>query len=100
MKDTCPNPYHSVVHMSSTCLPKFDLPFLSNHLFEDSMLSFLLHGSQVILAIAPRNVLRMVLFCRTQWSLVSHASKLSGQCRSLHTSLPCGWYVLARNELS
>jgi hypothetical protein len=55
-KDTCPNSFHSVVHMPSTCLPKSDLPSLSDHLFEDGTLSFLLRGSQVILAIAPRNV--------------------------------------------
>jgi hypothetical protein len=66
MEDTCPNPYHSVAHMPSTCLPKSDSPFLSDHLFEGGMLSFLLHGSQVILAIAPRNVLQRVLLCQTQ----------------------------------
>jgi hypothetical protein len=28
------------VHMLATCLPKSDLPFLSDHLFGDGMLSF------------------------------------------------------------
>src|SRR5688572_29284025 len=62
-KDTCPNPFHSVTHMPSTCLPKSDLPFLSGHLFEDGRLSFVLHGSQVIPAIAPKIVPQMVLLC-------------------------------------
>jgi hypothetical protein len=61
MKDTCLNPFHSVAHMPSTCLPKSGLPFLSGHLFEDGMLSFVLHGSQVIHAIAPKIVPRRVL---------------------------------------
>jgi hypothetical protein len=61
MKDTCPNPFHSVTYRLSTCLPKSDLPFLSGHPFEDGMLSFLLHVSQVIPAIAPKIVPRMVL---------------------------------------
>src|SRR5688500_5879657 len=100
MKDTCPNSSHSATHMPSTCLPKSDSPFLSDHLFEDGMLNFLLHGSQVVLAVAPRNVLRTVLLYLTQYSLVCHANDLSGQYKSLHTFLPYGWYVLARNELS
>jgi hypothetical protein len=63
------------------------------------MLSFLSHGFQVTLAVALRNVLRTGLLCLTQWSLVFHANALFGQYRFLHTSLPYGWYVLARNEL-
>jgi hypothetical protein len=38
--------------MPSTCLPKSDSPFLFDHLFEDGMLSFLLHGSQAMFKIA------------------------------------------------
>jgi hypothetical protein len=53
----------------------------------------------MILAAAPKNMLRTVLPCLTQWSLVFHANALSGQYRFLHTILPYGWYVLARNEL-
>ena len=53
-KGTCPNFYHSAAHMPSTCLPKSDSPFLSDYLFEGGRLSFLLHGSQVIPAIAPK----------------------------------------------
>jgi hypothetical protein len=50
--------------MPSTCLPKSDSPFLSDHLFEEGMLSIVLRGFQVILAIALRNVPRMVLLCQ------------------------------------
>jgi hypothetical protein len=87
-------------NMPSTCLPKSDLPFRSGHLFEDGMLSFVLHGSQVIPAISPKIMPQMVLLCPILYSLVFHANELSGQCRFPHTSPSCGWCVLARNELT
>ena len=98
--DTCPNPFRSVVHMPLTYLPESDLPFLSGHLFGDGMLSFVLHGSQVILAAAPKSVPQTVLLCQIQWSLEYHAIALFDQHRFLHISLSCGWYALARNERS
>src|SRR5688572_2725557 len=99
-KDTCPNPSRSVVHMPATCLPKFGLPFLSGHRFGDGMLSFVLPGSQVILAAAPKSVPQTVLLCQIQWSLEYHATALFDQHKFLHTSLSCGLYALARNEQS
>ena len=99
-KDTCPNPFRSVVHMLATCLPKSGLPFLSGHLFEDGMLSFILPGSQVSLAAAPKSVPQTVLLCQIQWSLEYHATALFDQHKFLHTSLSCGWYALVGNEQS
>jgi hypothetical protein len=65
-KGTYPSSYHSVTHMPSTCLPEFDLLFLSDHRFEDGMLSSLLPKFPVTLAAAPKNVLRTVLLCLTR----------------------------------
>jgi hypothetical protein len=42
--------------MPSTCLPESDSPFLLDHLFEDGTRSFLLLGSQVILAIVDEDI--------------------------------------------
>jgi hypothetical protein len=99
-KGTCPNFYYSVAHRLTTCLRGFDSLFLSDHLSADGMLSFLLHGSQVILGAAPKSVPQTVLPCQTQWSSEFHANALFDQYRFLHTSLSRGWYALARNELS
>jgi hypothetical protein len=99
-KDTCPNPFRSVVHMLATCLRGFDLLSLSGHLFEDGMLSFVLPGSQVILVAAPKSMPQTVLLCQIQWSLEYHATALFDQHKFLHISLSCGWYALVRNEQS
>jgi hypothetical protein len=98
-KDTCPNFYHNVAHRLATCLRGFDSLF-PGHLSADGMLSFLLHGSQVILGAAPKSVPQKVLLCQIQWSSECHANALFDQYRFLHTSLSCGWYALARNEQS
>jgi hypothetical protein len=66
MEGTCPNPFHSVAHRLATCLREFDSLFLSDHLSEDGMPSFLLHGSQVIFGATPKSVPQTVLLGQIQ----------------------------------
>jgi hypothetical protein len=66
MKDTCPNSSDIVTHRLATSPREFDSLFLSDHLCEDGMRSFLVHGSQVTFGATPKSVPQTVLLCQIQ----------------------------------